>query len=92
MNDWMDFGTDFPPAYRDAIRARVFAWRISHNLEDDAFKMKLYRVSDVQFNLWIASPDGKAPTDQTVLFSASAAQSVEEFLEVEYEAWRSRAR
>ncbi len=68
MNDWMDFGPDFPVNFRNVIRARVFAWRISYNMADEAFKMKLFRVSNAQFDLWITAPDRQPPTSQTIAF------------------------
>jgi hypothetical protein len=76
MNDWMDFGADFPAAFRDVIRTRVFAWRAFHNLADEAFKTKLHRVSDEQFDVWITAPDRKPPTSETILFAASVAQAL----------------
>jgi hypothetical protein len=88
-NDWMDFGADFPAEICDAVKAQVFAWRIFHNLADDAFKM---RFSDAQFRLSITPPDGRLPTSQTIGLSGSAAQRVVGCLHAEYQAWQSRTK
>jgi hypothetical protein len=91
MTDYIYFAPDLPANLRTGIRQRVFAWRIFHNLSDEAFGVWLRLASDAELRLRITSPDAAEPASYTISVSAAtSANHILEKLEDVYRAWRSR--
>lgn len=91
MQDWIDFSPDFLPDSKDAIRSAVFAFRVDHNLADEAFKVRALMASKSHFDLWITTPDDLRQALKNIsAVEPSASKRVYEYLEAEYAEWCAR--
>jgi hypothetical protein len=91
MQDWIDFGEDFPLDAQKAIRCGVFMFRADHNLADDAFKVKALMVSKSHFDLWVTTPDDLRQAQRNIKAEEpSASKRVYEYLERKYAEWCAR--